>query len=141
MTTAYLFDQEAYHNYSSIYLPVTYALSYAIQFASMTALLTHTACYHGKTVWRQMRSSAAHGRPSWSTPKAGHPDDYARMGRSGSTDPLLDRGIDAVSVATTPVSDIPLIWYLVVGVISMFTGMFVVELYVVRSQPKIMLLT
>ena len=42
LTPDFLFDREAYQNYSRVYLPITYVLSYGLQFAALASLLTHT---------------------------------------------------------------------------------------------------
>jgi hypothetical protein len=38
-------------------MPITYVLSYGLQFAGLASLLTHTACWHGKDIWRQWTRS------------------------------------------------------------------------------------
>jgi hypothetical protein len=53
LTADFLFDEESFKKYSPIYLPVTYFLSYAVQFAGLTALVTHTLFFHGKDIWQQ----------------------------------------------------------------------------------------
>ncbi|ERT02593.1 oligopeptide transporter 4 [Sporothrix schenckii 1099-18] len=53
LTSDFLFDRGAYSNYSRVFLPITYVLSYGVQFAGLASLLTHTACWHGKDIWRQ----------------------------------------------------------------------------------------
>ncbi|KAL1910174.1 hypothetical protein Sste5344_004086 [Sporothrix stenoceras] len=57
LTSDFMFDREAYSNYSRVFLPITYVLSYGVQFAGLASLLTHTACWHGKDIWRQWRLS------------------------------------------------------------------------------------
>jgi hypothetical protein len=59
LTDNFLFDQEAYEKYSRVFLPITYVLSYALQFAALTALISHTALWHGKDIVRQWRRSWA----------------------------------------------------------------------------------
>ncbi|KIY69806.1 oligopeptide transporter [Cylindrobasidium torrendii FP15055 ss-10] len=44
------FDLDAYFEYSSLYLPATYAVCYLIAFALATCVLTHTILYHGKSL-------------------------------------------------------------------------------------------
>ncbi|KAK4703743.1 hypothetical protein P7C70_g2476, partial [Phenoliferia sp. Uapishka_3] len=46
----------AYHEYSPLYLPITFAAFYAIAFASATALITHTAIYHGKEIYDRIKN-------------------------------------------------------------------------------------
>src|SRR5687767_5143791 len=59
LTDDFLFDESAYKEYSRVYLPITYVLSYALQFAALTALLSQTGLWHGKDIWRQWRRSWA----------------------------------------------------------------------------------
>ena len=59
LTDDFLFDKEAYENYSRVFLPITYVLSYALQFAALTALISHTALWHGKDIIGQWRRSWA----------------------------------------------------------------------------------
>ncbi|CAK7262797.1 hypothetical protein SEPCBS57363_000227 [Sporothrix epigloea] len=57
LTSNFMFDEEAYRNYSRVFLPITYVLSYGVQFAGLSSLLTHTACWHGRDIWRQWTQS------------------------------------------------------------------------------------
>lgn len=50
-------DQEAYRNYSPMFLPAGYALTYGVAFANLTGIVVHTALYHGRDLWEQW-----HGR-------------------------------------------------------------------------------
>jgi hypothetical protein len=50
------FNQTAYEEYSPLYLPGTYAMTYLLAFAAMSALLVHTALYHGKIMWKSITS-------------------------------------------------------------------------------------
>ncbi|RMZ79063.1 hypothetical protein DV737_g3550, partial [Chaetothyriales sp. CBS 132003] len=52
LTPDFLFDKAAYDQYSRVYLPITYVLSYGVQFAGLAALVTHTACWYGRDIWR-----------------------------------------------------------------------------------------
>ncbi|ODQ79441.1 hypothetical protein BABINDRAFT_161841 [Babjeviella inositovora NRRL Y-12698] len=49
------FNLEAFDNYSPLYLSTTFAISYGLSFASMTATIVHTALFHGKDIWNQIR--------------------------------------------------------------------------------------
>ncbi|KAF5362813.1 hypothetical protein D9757_013666 [Collybiopsis confluens] len=51
------FNEEAYHAYSPLYLSVTFALSYGLSFASVTATITHTFLFYRKQIWQQARRS------------------------------------------------------------------------------------
>ncbi|KAF8606444.1 OPT superfamily oligopeptide transporter [Ceratobasidium sp. AG-I] len=43
----YHLNETAYENYSDLYLPATYAITYLIAFALSTAIIVHTVLYHG----------------------------------------------------------------------------------------------
>ncbi|UKZ73797.1 hypothetical protein TrVFT333_001449 [Trichoderma virens FT-333] len=68
LTSDFLFDREAYSNYSRVFLPVTYMLSYGVQFAGLAALLTHTACWHGQDIWHTWKKSLG-GRTTRRNPR------------------------------------------------------------------------
>ncbi|TFK45067.1 oligopeptide transporter [Crucibulum laeve] len=44
------FDVDAYNNYSPLYLPATYAMTYLLAFALSTCVIVHTLLYHGRTL-------------------------------------------------------------------------------------------
>ncbi|KZT18817.1 small oligopeptide transporter [Neolentinus lepideus HHB14362 ss-1] len=50
-------DKNAYHNYSPLFLSTTFALSYGLSFASITATIVHTILYFRKQIWVQSRRS------------------------------------------------------------------------------------
>lgn len=50
LTPEHTFDLEAYTNYSPLYLPASYAITYLIAFALSSAMIVHTLLYHGRTV-------------------------------------------------------------------------------------------
>ncbi|RDB22006.1 Sexual differentiation process protein isp4 [Hypsizygus marmoreus] len=56
------FNQEAYSNYSPLYLSTTFAISYGLSFASITATLTHAFLYFRKQIYTQARR-AMHEQP------------------------------------------------------------------------------
>ncbi|KAF5331928.1 hypothetical protein D9611_008937 [Ephemerocybe angulata] len=56
------FNQEAYDAYSPLYLSTTFAISYGLSFASITATFTHAALYFRKQIWTQARK-AMHEQP------------------------------------------------------------------------------
>ena len=39
-----LFDEQAYVNYSPVFMPITLALAYGVSFGSFTSVLVHTFC-------------------------------------------------------------------------------------------------
>ncbi|KAF8063463.1 OPT oligopeptide transporter [Lyophyllum atratum] len=56
------FNQEAYNSYSPLFLSTTFAVSYGLSFASITATLTHAFLYFRKQIWTQARR-AMHEQP------------------------------------------------------------------------------
>lgn len=51
------FNLEAYQAYSPLFISATFAISYGLSFASITATLTHTFLYYRKQIWTQARRS------------------------------------------------------------------------------------
>ncbi|KAL0954158.1 hypothetical protein HGRIS_005294 [Hohenbuehelia grisea] len=51
------FNQEGYENYSPLFLSTTFAISYGLSFASITATLTHAFLYFRKQIWNQSRKA------------------------------------------------------------------------------------
>ena len=51
------FDYEKYKQYSPLFLSTTFALSYGLSFASITATIMHTFLYFRKQIWIQARRS------------------------------------------------------------------------------------
>lgn len=47
----------AYEAYSPLFLSTTFAISYGLSFASITATITHAALYFRKQIWTQARRS------------------------------------------------------------------------------------
>ncbi|KAN0078370.1 OPT oligopeptide transporter domain containing protein [Tylopilus felleus] len=51
------FNAAAYQAYSPLFLSMTFAISYGLSFASITATMTHTFLYFRKQIWAQSRRS------------------------------------------------------------------------------------
>ncbi|ODQ80964.1 hypothetical protein BABINDRAFT_34125 [Babjeviella inositovora NRRL Y-12698] len=51
------FNPKAYKEYSPLFLSTTFAVSYGLSFAAMTATIVHTGLFHGKDIWNQMTGS------------------------------------------------------------------------------------
>ncbi|KIY43237.1 OPT oligopeptide transporter [Fistulina hepatica ATCC 64428] len=51
------FNSTAYEEYSPLFLSTTFAISYGLSFASITATLTHAFLYFRKQIWTQARRS------------------------------------------------------------------------------------
>ena len=50
-------DQGLYEAYSPLFLPIVFAISYGLSFASVTATLTHAFLYFRKQIYQQARRS------------------------------------------------------------------------------------
>ncbi|KAK1147785.1 hypothetical protein N8T08_000298 [Aspergillus melleus] len=48
-------NPEAYKNYSPMFLPAGYAVTYGVAFANLTGIFVHVALYHGKDLWEQWK--------------------------------------------------------------------------------------
>lgn len=62
LTAEATLDVAAYEAYSPLFLSTTFAISYGLSFASITATLTHTFLYFRKQIWTQARR-AMHEQP------------------------------------------------------------------------------
>ncbi|KAG6010090.1 hypothetical protein E4U21_000123 [Claviceps maximensis] len=155
LTSEFLFDREAYKSYSRVFLPVTYMLSYGMQFAGLAALLTHTFCWHGKDIWQTWKRSWEEARQGGKTTYHPVPDvpsqsqsqsratssatatslgseHYNRMSASASNvDNLISRE-DIHCRLMARYKDAPLSWYLLTFASMTAIGMFVVEYYPVH---------
>lgn len=145
LTPEFLFDRNAYHDYSRVYLPITYILSYGLQFAALASLLTHTTCWHGKDIWRQWKRSlkevegeskstyeAVPGSSGVrSEPSNGH-NNRLRLQRSDSHLDNIISQEDVHNRLMRRYKDAPLSWYLITFVSMTAVGIFVVEYYPVH---------
>jgi hypothetical protein len=142
LTSDFLFDQKAYEEYSPVYLPITYVLSYGVQFAALTSLVTHTVCWYGKDILHQTRKAFEERRelPDLETyqplrmgngpPPARRSDD---MSRASSHDPTreLPLGVEDVHCRLMRrYKDAPLTWYLIVLITMLAIATYTVEQYV-----------
>lgn len=55
------FNTTAYHDYSPMYISMSYSLSYALSFAAVTAMIVYTALWNGKDIIAKLRNSRAGG--------------------------------------------------------------------------------
>ncbi|KAM0280918.1 hypothetical protein ACHAQH_003807 [Verticillium albo-atrum] len=139
LTDDFLFDKEAYTNYSRVFLPITYVLSYGVQFAGLAALLTHTACWHGKDMWETWKTSwqeaREEGKPTYqplsNDPDPAAPDSPATPGLSRASSNAESHLFkeDVHSRLMRRYKDAPISWYLMTFVSMLAIGMFVVEYY------------
>ncbi|KAL9008099.1 MAG: hypothetical protein Q9173_006740 [Seirophora scorigena] len=141
LTPDFLFDREKYDSYSKVYLPITYALAYGVQFAGLSALVTHTACWYGKEIWQVSQQSVTHGGKESASYRPVHSSRRPRdlNGKTAavrSFDSSADAGIDT-SMQTEDVhsrlmrryEDAPGSWYLATFFAMLAIGIFVVEYY------------
>ncbi|KAB5523870.1 OPT oligopeptide transporter protein-domain-containing protein [Coniochaeta sp. 2T2.1] len=143
LTKDFLFDREAYQNYSRVFLPITYVLSYGVQFAGLASLLTHTACWHGEDIWRQWKRSLkeAKGEPTLQYQPVSRRNSEARPTSSASRngrflsqstvsfeDGLMSRE-DVHNRLMKRYKDAPMTWYLLTFISMTAIGIFVVEYY------------
>ncbi|MCJ1307038.1 hypothetical protein MMC25_000684 [Agyrium rufum] len=57
LTPEFTLDLAKYEAYSPLFLSTTFALTYGLSFASITALVTHTALFYGQEIWIRSRLS------------------------------------------------------------------------------------
>ena len=141
LTKDFLFDKEAYSSYSRVFLPITYVLSYGVQFAGLAALLTHTVCWHGRDIWTQWKRSLNEGGGEQKTayqPVSDGDDRPSLRQREGSTsrvhatqsslssENLMGRE-DVHNRLMKRYKDAPMLWYLLTFVSMTAIGIFVVE--------------
>lgn len=140
MTSDFLFDQKAYEDYSPVYLPITYVLSYAVQFAALTSLVTHTVCWYGSDIWQQTRrafeerrdlSDQATYQPLHgdNSSPARHNNEVPRDSQDSSRGAALGAE-DVHCRLMRRYKDAPLAWYLIVLVTMLAIAIYTVELYV-----------
>ncbi|KAI5465573.1 OPT oligopeptide transporter protein-domain-containing protein [Mariannaea sp. PMI_226] len=59
LTDKFTLDEEAYQNYSPLFISTTFALSYGLSFASISALVVYTWLHHRKQIWQQYINSTS----------------------------------------------------------------------------------
>ncbi|GAP88512.1 putative OPT family small oligopeptide transporter [Rosellinia necatrix] len=62
LTPEFTLDESAYKAYSPLFISTTFALSYGLSFAAITALVTHTFLYYSGPIWAQFQNST-HEKP------------------------------------------------------------------------------
>lgn len=137
LTPDFLFDQKAYEEYSPVYLPITYVLSYGVQFAALTSLVTHTVCWYGKDIWQQTRKAFDERRdvPAMETyqplrgsnPSSHQSHDTPRTNSHDPTREIPLGGEDVHCRLMRRYKDAPLTWYLIVLISMLAIATFTVE--------------
>ncbi|KAI0051364.1 OPT oligopeptide transporter [Auriscalpium vulgare] len=109
------FNKEAYEAYSPLFISVSFAISYGLSFASITATVTHTFLYYRKQLWVQARRSLSE-----------QPDIHARLMSVYSQVPdwwyaviFVTMFVFGIVVIEVWNSDLP-VWALVLGLIISF---------------------
>jgi OPT family oligopeptide transporter len=134
LTSDYVFDRDAYQKYSRVFLPVTYMLSYGMQFAGLAALLTHTLIWHGQDIWRTGKRAFGDARGKSKT-------SYHRLSDASATRPTRGQNMsgsfpnidglmgreDVHSRLMKRYKDAPLSWYLLTFASMAAIGIFIVE--------------
>jgi hypothetical protein len=137
LTNDFVFDQTAYKEYSRVFMSTTYILSYALQFAALPALIVHTVCWYGKDTWSQCKQS-------WSEAKFHLQQQKREVSRRNSfhshrssttiscqsTNPNLETLLsdeELVRAEQLARDDVPILWYLLIGLTMTAVGIFVVE--------------
>lgn len=146
LTKDFLFDREAYSKYSRVFLPITYVLGYAVQFAGLASLLTHTICWHGKDIWAQWKQTlgevkGAESKGSYE-PVAESTEELHRTSsrlsqrssftRSNSSMENIMNREDVHNRLMGRYKDAPMSWYLMTCVSMLAIAIFVVEYYPVH---------
>lgn len=138
LTNDFVFDHTAYSEYSRVFMSTTYILSYALQFAALPALIVHTVCWYGKDVWGQCKTSWGEARFQIQQQKA--ETARRRSFHSNHSSTTLSRqssnpqGLEALlsdeemaRADQLAEDDVPILWYLLIGLSMTGVGLFVVE--------------
>ncbi|KPM37308.1 Sexual differentiation process protein isp4 [Neonectria ditissima] len=59
LTPDFTLDEEAYQNYSPLFISTTFAMAYGLSFAAISSLVVYTYLHNGKQIWQQYRNSAS----------------------------------------------------------------------------------
>lgn len=57
LTKDLVLNEIAYHNYSPLFVPFSYLMSYALNFAAVIAVFVHCFLYHGKDIVQKLKDS------------------------------------------------------------------------------------
>jgi OPT family small oligopeptide transporter len=136
LTPDFLFDKVAYDNYSKVYLPITYVLSYGVQFAALSALLTHTTCWHGRDILRQSQQAFQERDAKTNDDYQALPNSDQQNGDHGlrrvDSQTIKAGGEDVHNRLMRRYKDVPMMWYALTFVTMLAVGIFVVEYYPVH---------
>lgn len=105
-------DQAAYEAYSPIYVSATLNMTYTVAYALTTAMLVHTALWHGPRLWRGFRNQQVET-----------PDIHAKLMREYETVPrwwyaVVFLVLFALSIVCVQVFDTDLpVWGLIIAIL------------------------
>lgn len=57
LTPEFTLNQQAYEEYSPLFISTTFAMSYGLSFAAIASLIVYTYLHHGKMIWSQWKNS------------------------------------------------------------------------------------
>ncbi|OAE28509.1 hypothetical protein AXG93_1736s1050 [Marchantia polymorpha subsp. ruderalis] len=57
ITSDFRLDLKAYEEYGPMHMSITFAMTYALSFATISSAFTHVALFHGRDVWRRSRAA------------------------------------------------------------------------------------
>ena len=132
LTPEYELDLEKYQGYSPLFLSTTFALTYGLSFATILALVTHTALFHGQEIWTRARLSLGE-----------EPDVHTKMMRKYPDAPWWWYGITflvmfAFSLVTSLAWDTHLTWWALI-VSLLIAGVFTVPIGMIQAITNVQL--
>ncbi|KAG8963485.1 hypothetical protein FRC03_002954 [Tulasnella sp. 419] len=95
-----VFRPDLYKEYSPLYIPVTFALSYGLSFGALTATVVHTLLWYRKDIRRQF---------TWSLKDSSQEDIHARL------------------MLAYP--EVPQWWYATIGIFAFVLGLITIEVW------------
>lgn len=138
------FDEEAYKSYSKVYMPITYVLSYGLQFAALTALITHTACWHGRDIWNQGKK-VFQSSPSTSTSTSNSTSTYTPLNPTSRRHRRRDRRLSSTDDVHTRLMssypDCPNTYYFLLFLLLLPISLFTITHYPTSLPPLGLLLS
>jgi OPT oligopeptide transporter protein len=137
LTKDFVFDKAAYDNYSRVYLPATYVLSYTLQFAALPALIVHAICWYRQDLWCQFKQSFLRVKVEIAKERRSIADSLLSRQESEdsnvsqpSTAPDLDNLLNEEELTFSQhvvKDDVPNSWYFLIGLSMTAIGIIVVE--------------
>lgn len=120
-------DEAAYHDYSPMFLPAGYALTFGIAFANLTGIFFHIGLYHGRDLWEQWsernrkdvhaRLQAKYADAPWWWFAA---VTLVVLGLSIATNEVWNTGLPAWAVIVAFI--LPMIYFIPIGIIKAVTN-------------------